>query len=124
GAGTYILRWTISNAPCPDFTDDMELIVSNIPTSEAGDNQTICVDMPATLNAQAMNGTGLWSVFSGPNLMPSQFSDPASPTSQFSPAGGAGNYVLRWTVSAPGCMDVIDDVTITANATTDAVATP
>ncbi|HLO55670.1 MAG TPA: PKD-like domain-containing protein, partial [Saprospiraceae bacterium] len=124
GAGTYILRWTVSNAPCIPFTDDVEIIASTPPTGNAGDDQSICSDQTATLNASFANGTGLWSVVSGPSVSSMQFSNVNAPNAVFTPAGGGGTYILRWTISAPGCTDVVDEVEISVLTSTTAIATP
>ncbi|HMR89674.1 MAG TPA: Ig-like domain-containing protein, partial [Saprospiraceae bacterium] len=124
GAGTYLLRWTVSNAPCAPSMDDVEIIASIPPTGNAGDDQGICSDQTATLNATVSNGTGTWSVVSGPSLSTMQFSDINASNAIFTPIGGAGIYTLRWTISAPGCTNVIDDVEISVLTSTTAIATP
>jgi hypothetical protein len=48
-----------------------------------------------------------------------QFSNTASNTATFTPAGGAGSYVLRWTVSNSSCSASTSDVTITVNEIPD-----
>jgi trimeric autotransporter adhesin len=124
GAGIYTLRWTVSNSPCTDATDDVVITASTPPTGNAGDDQGICSDQTATLNATFTSGTGTWTVFSGPSLSTSQFNNVNAPNAVFTPAGGAGTYILRWTVSAPGCVDVVDDVEIDVLTSTTGIATP
>ena len=89
-------------------------ISSNPTASNAGTNQTVCGSATLAANTPAV-GTGAWSVVSGPSLLLSQFSNPASRTSSFTPAGGAGSYVLRWTISNPPCTPSFSNVTITIN---------
>ena len=124
GAGIYVLRWTISNAPCTASTSDVTITVKSPPTAaNAGLAQTICSTSYATLSANTpASGIGTWSVVSGPNLLLTQFSNTSSPTSTFTPSGGAGSYVLRWTISNPPCAATTSNVTITVNAAATANA--
>src|SRR5262249_28829967 len=40
GAGTYVVRWTISNPPCSDSFAEVTVTVKQQPTATAGSNQT------------------------------------------------------------------------------------
>jgi uncharacterized repeat protein (TIGR01451 family) len=115
GAGSYTLRWTISNGVCPSSSDDVVLNYAAPPTpAAAGPDQSLCTVTPATLAANVPGvGTGLWSVVSGPSTAAAQFSSASSPTATFTPAGGAGTYTLRWTISNAPCTDSSDDVVLT-----------
>jgi len=115
GAGSYVLRWTISNAPCTPSTSDVTITVNAEPTiSNAGGPQTICDGDPATLTANSPSvGTGTWSVQSGPNTSTAQFSSISDPAATFTPTGGVGDYVLRWTISNDPCTPSTSDLTIT-----------
>jgi hypothetical protein len=86
-------------------------------TSNAGTGQSICVGAGAvTLAANAPTvGTGTWSV-SGPSTLTSQFSNVNSPTASFTPAGGAGSYVLTWSIANAPCTASTSTVTITVSA--------
>ena len=114
---TATLRWTIANGACPASTDDVDIVVSLPPTpSNAGVNQAICSTGSATLAANtATVGTGAWTVTSGPDLSPSQFSSTSNPTAAFTPAGGAGSYVLTWTITNAPCTPSTSNVTITVD---------
>ena len=118
GAGSYTLRWTISSSPCATSTDDVVLNYSAPPTvSNAGPDQTLCTTSPATLAANAPSvGTGAWTVVTGPSTSATQFSSASSPTATFTPAGGAGVYTLRWTISNAPCTASTDDVVLTYKA--------
>ena len=119
GAGAYTLRWTISNAPCAASTDDVVLTYTAPPTvANAGPDQpSLCTTSPATLAANTpLSGTGSWSVVSGPSTSTAQFSNTTSPTATFTPAGGAGAYTLRWTISNAPCAASTDDVVLTYTA--------
>ncbi|MEO8589683.1 MAG: hypothetical protein ABI432_09965, partial [Flavobacteriales bacterium] len=118
GAGTYTLRWTISNAPCTASTNDVAITVAGTPTiSAAGPDQNICVTGSATLAANNPGtGTGGWSVVSGPSLSSGQFGSVAVRNTTFTPAGGLGTYTLRWTISNNPCTASMDDVVISTTA--------
>jgi hypothetical protein len=110
-----------TKAPCTLATSAATLTVTATPTTaSAGNPQTICTTATAALAANnPAVGTGAWSVFSGPSTLATQFSSTASNTATFTPAGGAGSYVLRWTVSNSPCTASTSDVTITVNEIPD-----
>lgn len=117
--GSYVLRWTISNDPCTASTDDVTITVNAPPTTSiAGGPQTICDGSGATMTANSpLVGSGEWSVVSGPSSNLSQFSSTASSTALFTPDGGVGDYILRWTISNAPCTPSTDEVTITVETT-------
>jgi Secretion system C-terminal sorting domain/CUB domain len=89
-------------------------IVAPPTASAAGVDQSICIGSTATLAANTPAiGTGTWTVTSGPSTSSSQFSSTSVSNAVFTPAGGVGTYVLRWTVSNAPCTASTDDVTIT-----------
>lgn len=88
-------------------------------TADAGTPQTLCLPTQATLAANTPSvGTGLWSVVSGPSTSAAQFSNTGSPTSTFTPAGGAGVYTLQWSITSAGCPPSTDTVTLAYNSAT------
>ena len=117
--GTYYYRCVVSVNGCSVLnSNSATLTVSATPTtSVAGTNQTICTTTASTTLAAntPVNGTGTWSVSSGPSLLASQFSDVNSPTATFTPAGGAGTYALLWTISNGPCTNSSDFVNIIVN---------
>ncbi|HRH38868.1 MAG TPA: hypothetical protein PK760_11010, partial [Flavobacteriales bacterium] len=115
GSGAYTLRWTISNAPCTSTQDDVVINVVSTPTaSNAGPDQTICTGSSATLAANTpVNGTGVWSIVSGPSTSTAQFSSTAATNAVFTPSGGNGGYTLRWTISNSPCTSSTNNVVIT-----------
>ena len=94
------------------------------PESNAGNDEMVCGATGVTLAATATNGTGAWSVVSGPSTSNTQFSSTSAANAVFTPSGGAGTYTLRWTVSANGFADATDDVVITVKAKPSATITP
>ncbi len=107
---TYTLRWTISNSPCADSQDEVEInLIPEVTTADAGDDQAVCgvsTDLAANTPSE---GTGAWSEVSGDGI--GSFSDVNDPSAEFTGTQGVV-YTLRWTVSAPNCPDSEDDVEI------------
>ena len=75
----------------------------------AGHNTTMLANTPT-------NGTGAWSIISGPNTSTNQLSNTGDPHSIFSPTQ-VGTYVLRWTISNSPCSASYSDVTVNNNST-------
>ncbi|MFZ2192871.1 MAG: hypothetical protein WAV31_01390 [Candidatus Moraniibacteriota bacterium] len=108
---TYVLRWTISNAPCTASADDVTITFNRNPTvANAGCDQYLYDSATATSvtgNTPSI-GTGLWTVVSGTATITS----PSSPTSGITGLSTNGTAILRWTISTL-CNDSIDEVAIT-----------
>jgi len=112
---TYVLRWTISNAPCTASTDSVTITFNQMPTiAVAGPDQTdstTCGITSVTLDANpAIIGIGSWSIFSG---VGGSFTNPADSTTIFTGTPGT-TYVLRWTITNI-CGTSSDDVIIKFN---------
>ncbi|MES2591268.1 MAG: Ig-like domain-containing protein [Bacteroidota bacterium] len=119
---TYVLRWTISNPPCPPSTSDVTITLTQAPTTAAaGPDQTACGTSTALAANTPLIGTGSWSIFSGAG---GSFVLSGDPTTVFN--GVAGNtYVLVWTISNAPCPSSTDTVTITLSPSpTTAIAGP
>jgi len=113
---TYTLRWTITNAPCTSTDDVVVTFNRNPTTATAGSPATICSNASTTLNGNAPTiGTGTWSVTSGPSTSAAQFANVTVRNTTFSPSGGAGTYILTWTISNSPCTASSANVTITVN---------
>ena len=114
---SYTLRWTISNPPCTASTDDVNISFNiNPTTANAGSNQTICYTGTTLAANSAVVGTGVWSIISGPSSNLSQFSSTLNHAAVFTPDGGAGTYVLAWTISSSPCNASTSSVTITVKS--------
>lgn len=89
-----------------------ELQQNATPTgADAGPDQPdACIHTGAQLHATASNGIGTWSVVDGPSQSVAQFSQLHDPNALFTPAGGLGPYVLRWTVEQEPCTSASDEV--------------
>ena len=111
---TYVLRWTITNAPCVPSTDDVTITFNSNPTTaNAGVDQVGVATCGLTTVTLAGNspviGTGAWTIQSGTG---GSFTDPTLFNTTFSGSVGT-TYVLRWTINNPPCISTFDDVTVT-----------
>ncbi len=115
--GVYTLL--VTDAVGCSASQNTTVTISAAPSvSNAGSPQTLCISAgSATLNANNPgSGTGAWSVVSGPSTLLSQFANAAVWNTTFTPAGGAGVYTLRWTISNAPCTASTSDVVITFDA--------
>ena len=114
GAGPIVLRWTISNPPCPDSFAEVTITITQSPTTATvGGPQTICaLGTTAGLGGSTpTSGTGTWTVQSGGA---GTFSPNANtPNATFTHTSGTGPIVLRWTIANPPCTSSFAEVTIT-----------
>ena len=133
-AGTSVWAYpTISGTPTTTalaFTGANGLItnhaIGNCRTPSTATNsstQTICTTTSSITNLGGNNptvGVGTWSVVSGPSTLSSQFGNVNTYNTSFTPAGGAGSYVIQWTIdlaSPAACSNPsIADATITVNS--------
>ena len=105
---TYLLRWTVSLAPCSDSWDTVRISFPAAPTPAiAGVDQDLCATTTTTLQANSpIYGTGMWTSLSG-----GTFGNTSNPASTFS--GVAGNaYTLVWTISNAPCPATTDTVVL------------
>lgn len=115
GTGPVVVRWTISNAPCPASTANVSITITQPPSAATvGGAQTICGGGTTTgLGGNSpTTGTGAWSVVSGGT---GTFSNAAAPNATFTHTGGTGPVVVRWTISNAPCTASTANVTITVN---------
>lgn len=112
--GNWVLR--ICDDEDADFHQARLVRLKFCTRADAGANANVCETGGALAANTPPTGTGSWSVVSGPSLLLSQFSNVNSPTATFTPAGGAGAYTLRWTITDSPCAVNTDDVVITAIA--------
>ena len=109
--GTYVFQWTVSSGICSPSTSQVVLVNSPSPDpSNAGPNQNLCNVSTAILAGNnPVNGTGLWTLISGPNI-PSI----TNPTSYNSGITGMilGTYRFQWTISNGTCTPSTSTVTL------------
>ena len=107
--GTNTFRWTMpATGNSPATFDDVIIVRSELPsTSNAGENQTVCLSN-TTLNAETpVIGNGFWSVNQGSGI----FEDETSP---FSGVSGLtiGDNIFIWTVANGTCPESNSQVVI------------
>ncbi|MFO0398777.1 MAG: PKD domain-containing protein, partial [Sphingobacteriia bacterium] len=117
-AGTYVLAYTLpASGGCPASSDQITLSVNPPVTANAGaDQPSVCGTTTVTLTANnpAPNGTGAWTLVSGPSSV--SITSPNSPTTTVTGlTSTASPYTFRWTVtpSISSCPIVSDNVVIT-----------
>ncbi len=118
--------------PCGSVSDNVVITLDPPATAEAGNAQSVCSNVAATLSGSSVGGsaiTGAWSLVSQPgggDGALSSTAQTASPSSITFTASVAGNYTLRLTTDDPAntCGPATDDVVITilAAPTADAGA--
>ena len=119
GGSGYRIRVQCSDASAFLLDNGTNLTIQSQPTAaDAGTDQARCVGQGGALLAANTPtvGNGAWSVVSGPSTSTAQFSSLSSPSATFTPAGGVGEYTLRWSISNGVCTPSTDDVVVTVNA--------
>ncbi len=117
---TYSFTWTLSNAGCGEFSNDL-VVVEILPGAEtafAGNDAQSCGDGTVLLEASPINGnTGLWTT-NNPDITI------VSPTNASTIVNGVipGDYTFTWTVDAGICGTSSDEVVITYAAAPEAEA--
>ncbi|MDJ0835952.1 MAG: hypothetical protein QNK37_05500 [Acidobacteriota bacterium] len=106
---TYVLRWTLRGKPCDVSSDEVTVRIVGSLQVEAGPDICIQAETPYRLQGSSSLGSGSWTIVDGPDLSPSQLSQPTQPDSLFTPSA-MGDYVLSWAASYPGCPDESDRV--------------
>ncbi len=115
-AGARTFRWTSSNSPCSNSTNDVVITVTAPPTtSNAGPDQAICSSSGvATMAANNPSvGSGTWTQTSGPSA---SITTPGSRTTTITGMTNAGTYTFRWTISNGPCSASTDEMSIVVTA--------
>ncbi len=110
--GTYILRWTISNAPCTSSSADVNVHYDETPTTATvGSTLNMCGALSSTSlgGNTPLVGTGAWSQVSGPGT--TIFSTPSNGSSTAT-VTLYGAYDYRWTISNGTCTPSTADKTV------------
>jgi hypothetical protein len=117
-SGTYTLRFTVDDGVSAPVFDEVEITVNDAVSVNAGSDATTCENEALSLAATVSGGDGsytfAWTVESGPNTSPTQFSDATIEDPSFTPTA-TGTYVLRLTVDDGICDAQFDEVEITVN---------
>jgi gliding motility-associated-like protein len=111
--GTYVFVWTISNGVCSPSTDSVNVIIDPLPTTASAGTDILnaCPPVISMSGNTPVNGTGMWTQFSGPNS--STINSPASATTTI---GNIipGTYVFVWTITSGSCGSSSDTVQVVA----------
>ncbi len=117
---TYNFTWTLSNAGCGEFSNDL-VVVEILPGAEtafAGNDDQSCGDGTITLDAAPINGnTGLWTT-DDPEITIVSPTNPSTIVNGVTP----GAYTFTWTVDAGICGISSDEVVITYGIAPEAEA--
>ena len=101
GLGVNKFVWTIRNGVCTALTSTETIYVDNLPsTATVTGSQTLCINVPTTaVNGNTPTvGVGLWTVQSGVASLTTPSLAACNVT-----ALGAGNTVLKWSISNGVC---------------------
>jgi len=97
--------------------------IIGLPTTASNTStQSICGGSANLSGNVPTFGTGAWTVFSGPSTSSTQFANTSINNTIFTPAGGAGSYVVRWTISN-SCTSTSADATISVSTSAPSCAT-
>ncbi len=107
GTGTNAFLWTVSNGVCPTATSAVTIIRDVMPTSFAGNTQTVCASNATLAATNPTIGNGMWSVIAGPGNVTAQ-GDPSSQATALS----TGTNTFLWTVTNGVCPTATSSVNI------------
>jgi len=111
-AGTYVLRWTISNRTCNPSTADVIVNYYESIAANAGFDQNLCnKDLTLLIGNTPSSGSGSWSFVSGPNT-PALSPVPGSMAIATDIIAGVTPYIFRYTITNGNCITT-DDMTVT-----------
>lgn len=121
--GTNTFRWSVSNGPCSQPTNDVVTISvfnGNAQQAQAGADQELCSTSAVTTmsaNAAIAPATGAWSVQQGS----ATFADATSPNTTVSNLG-IGVNILVWSLDNGACGTSADPVNVTVFNSANPVA--
>lgn len=100
--GTYILKWTISNATCSSSDQKRIDNYATPTTSNAGTDQVVCFQKAVLRGNTPLKGIGTWSQVSGPvTTFIAAFNNPVS---EVTGLNAVGIYSYVWTIAnGPVC---------------------
>lgn len=106
-AGLFSVTWTIDNGVCDPSASSVIYNVFDVPTANAGQDQSLVNDYDANLNGFAQNGTITWTVNTSASIL-----DPNN-NRTFVNDLAVGDNVFTMTVDNNGCAAASDEVVIT-----------
>lgn len=108
GAGVHIISLSVTNE-CGTTTVSQQFTIDTVTVANAGPAQNMCGTTATMAANNAVIGTGVWSIVSGPNVPAiTNTTSPVTTITGLIP----GVYVFRWTITSGTCTSV-SDVTIT-----------
>ena len=119
--GTYVLKWTVSNASCS--SSDIKRIdnYASPSAANAGVDQTVCFGRTVLRGNTPQIGIGTWSALSGP--VAANISSINNPTTDVTGLNAVGAYYFVWTVSnGSACNPSRDTVKLIVSALSPTVA--
>lgn len=100
--GTYILKWTISNATCSSSDQKRIDNYATPTTSNAGNDQIVCFEKATLRGNTPLKGVGTWTQVGGP--VTATIAAINNPVSDVSGLNTVGSYSFVWTITnGPVC---------------------
>jgi gliding motility-associated-like protein len=111
--GSYEFVWNVTNGVCDTVKDTVEVTVFDVSTSDAGNDDTVCISNTVgyTLNATPVTtpNTGSWTQLNGRGVTFGAVNSPSTTLSGLA----VGNYEFVWNVTNGVCDTVKDTVEVT-----------
>lgn len=120
GAGTYTLRWTVDNGPCPATTDEMQVLVKPaaaiaLASAPGSDNPTVCASGSINIVYNVNSGVEMVTTAGLPNGLSGSLANGVFSITGNSTEVGTHNYLLT-TVGCSPAATATGKVTILPNA--------
>jgi len=112
--GTYSVQVSASNPSCgTSLPETFTITVNSGVTADAGLDQTVCINTPATLTGNNPSpGTGVWTQVAGP----ASTITPTGTQLAVSGLAAVGTYTYQWTITQATCPPNSDNVNISVTS--------
>lgn len=120
-AGSYVLRWSVTNGVCAASNSDLTVTVYALPTTaNAGGNHTLCNASSYTLSGNTPTlGTGAWTVPYNTSGVTPTLGGSSNPTSGVTNISPGNTYAFQWRITNGSCSSTsIDTLRILQPPTT------
>ncbi|WP_113653334.1 DUF7507 domain-containing protein [Pedobacter namyangjuensis] len=114
--GTYVFEWRLSNGPCTETTDQVQITISAAPTTaNAGPDQNICGNTVSLAGNQPTVGQGIWTQTEGAGGVTI-----TDPTLRNTTVSGLkqGRYKFIWTITNGACVPTTNFDEVVINVST------
>jgi gliding motility-associated-like protein len=119
--GTYILKWTVSNAICSSSDQKRVENFATPSLANAGANQVVCFGKAILRGNTPQRGIGSWSQIDGPTNV--QIAAVNNPTTEVTGLNSVGTYKFVWTISnGTVCIPNRDTVLLNVSAISPTIA--